>query len=209
MTDPIYPPTAPADVLQQMKQLREDIDDWLKNDERYGIIEILHGNDVPGCEGDHAVRMLDAGIAAIEQLTSEAERNDRDFIERKYREGGRAEPDETCPYGECSLAGIWWTRGHSAEVPEVCICAAVKLDDGRVIRGHRHSDCFRTLNEMLPKQGIYPAEHGVSHVQGFVTSRNRFVSREEGRVLQDAAGVSSADPGGYRGDDLLFSEDLY
>ena len=41
-----------------------------------------------------------------------------------------------------------------------------------------------------------------------VTSRNRFVSRKEGRQLQDAAGIPSAAEGGYRGDSL-YSEDLY
>jgi hypothetical protein len=44
--------------------------------------------------------------------------------------------------------------------------------------------------------------------QGFITSRNRFVNRSEARELQEAAGIASVAPGGYRGD-LLFSEDLY
>ncbi|MGE3278053.1 MAG: hypothetical protein AB7O67_23320 [Vicinamibacterales bacterium] len=44
--------------------------------------------------------------------------------------------------------------------------------------------------------------------QGFVTSRGRYVTRSEGRQLQEAAGIGSVSPSGYRGD-LLFSEDLY
>lgn len=44
--------------------------------------------------------------------------------------------------------------------------------------------------------------------QGFITNRGRFVSRTEGRKLQDAAGIPSADREGYRGN-TLFSEDLY
>jgi hypothetical protein len=44
--------------------------------------------------------------------------------------------------------------------------------------------------------------------QGFITSRNRFVTREEGYALQVAAGIPSAAAGGYRGK-RLFSEDLY
>ncbi len=52
----------------------------------------------------------------------------------------------------------------------------------------------------------------ISHekdAQGFITSRNRFVTREEGRVLQDAARIPSMDlPEGYKGS-TLFSEDLY
>jgi hypothetical protein len=44
-------------------------------------------------------------------------------------------------------------------------------------------------------------------IQGFVTSRNRFVTREEGMKLQITAGIPSVG-GGYRGN-RLFSEDLY
>lgn len=44
--------------------------------------------------------------------------------------------------------------------------------------------------------------------QGFITSRNRYVLREEARSLQEAAGLPSVDPGGYRYN-ILFSEDLY
>lgn len=86
---------------------------------------------------------------------------------------------------------------------EICICAAIRLADGRVIRSHRHSHAMRTAFDMrIPTVDIRAAE------QGFVTSHNRYVGREEGLQLQLAAGLPSADPGGYRGD-LLFSEDLY
>jgi hypothetical protein len=44
--------------------------------------------------------------------------------------------------------------------------------------------------------------------QGFITSRNRYVGREEALRLQLAAGIKSACPSGYRARDL-FSEDLY
>ena len=54
--------------------------------------------------------------------------------------------------------------------------------------------------EMLPKLAKLR--------QGFITSENRYVGREEGRILQDKAGIKSADKGGYRGK-TLFSEDLY
>lgn len=91
----------------------------------------------------------------------------------------------------------------SVEVDEVCICAAIRLADGRVIRGHRHCHAMRTAFEMrIPTVDIRAA------AQGFVTSRNRYVGREEGQRLQLAAGIASADPDGYRGD-ILFSEDLY
>lgn len=81
---------------------------------------------------------------------------------------------------------------------EVCICAAIQLADGRVIRGHRHDDCIQTALK-------WDADPAYA-VQGFVTSCNRFVGRREGMALQKAAGIQSVT--GYRGD-ILFSEDLY
>ncbi len=93
---------------------------------------------------------------------------------------------------------------------EIVICSAIKLSNGKVIRGHRHADCFYTARRMLKEKediniDIIMAANGA---QGFVTSKNRFVSREEGRKLQDAAGIKSVSPEGYM-PDTLFSEDLY
>jgi hypothetical protein len=88
---------------------------------------------------------------------------------------------------------------------EICICAAIRMEDGEIIRGHRHGDCFmssRASKLRETQRGVNLAE------QGFVTSFNRFVSREEGRKLQEAAGIPSTDKEGYRGK-TLFSEDLY
>lgn len=86
--------------------------------------------------------------------------------------------------------------------PEIIICAAVKAEDGSIFRGHRHGDCMLTINRAGLK--LWP---GIEQ-QGFITSRNRYVLREEGRKLQDAAGIPSADKEGYRYN-TLFSEDLY
>lgn len=94
-------------------------------------------------------------------------------------------------------------REDEKQLKEICICAAVKTECGKVIRGHRHCFCFQTILYM----GLKIDRR--SSAQGFITSRNRFVSREEGRKLQDAAGIPSADlPEGYKGK-TLFSEDLY
>jgi hypothetical protein len=48
----------------------------------------------------------------------------------------------------------------------------------------------------------------MSRDQGFITSRNRFVSRSEAMKLQLDAGIPSVVKGGYRGT-VLYSEDLY
>jgi hypothetical protein len=85
---------------------------------------------------------------------------------------------------------------------EICICAAILEEDGTIIRGHRHGDCFQAIHT----RGKKPMTTADS--QGFVTSKNRFVTRAEGRILQDKAEIPSADTEGYRGS-TLFSEDLY
>jgi hypothetical protein len=90
--------------------------------------------------------------------------------------------------------------GPSIDRPEVCICAALRLADGRIIRGHRHDGCIHTAIQWKAK----PSEA----VQGFFTSRERFVTREEGMLLQRAAGRTQPDGRPLLGY-ILFSEDLY
>jgi len=99
---------------------------------------------------------------------------------------------------------------------EICICAAIRLPDGRIFRGHRHADAIRVAQEYVDYRhsiGLEPTNYdGLrgdmgSDSQGFITSTNRFVSRAEGMALQFDAKVPSAAEGGYRG--TLFSEDLY
>ncbi len=86
---------------------------------------------------------------------------------------------------------------------EVCICAAMLMDDGYIIRGHRHVACLMTAGNMGYGRQVLRSEQ-----QGFVTSRNRFVDRMEGARLQNAAGLVSADTK-QSIKDMLFSEDLY
>ena len=90
---------------------------------------------------------------------------------------------------------------------EICICAAVKTMDGEIFRGHRHSDCMFAI----ATRGKLASRKPLS--QGFMTSENRYVTREEGLSLQLDAGIVSADTiHGYsvtKGSKELFSEDLY
>lgn len=87
---------------------------------------------------------------------------------------------------------------------ERVICAAVKATDGTVVIGHRHSYAIQTLHGIPGLEYRY----GDGTTQGFITSTGRYVDRIEGFRIQQAAGVKSVDPGGYRGDEL-YSEDLY
>lgn len=86
---------------------------------------------------------------------------------------------------------------------EICICAAVKTTDGLIVRGHRHRDCF----ESIARKGKNMSKDFDS--QGFITSKNRYVDREEGFIIQVNSGIKSANPEGYNSLHLLFSEDLY
>jgi hypothetical protein len=100
-----------------------------------------------------------------------------------------------------------------AALVEVCICAAIRLPDGRIIYGHRHHDALRTAQILIDHRhsiDLEPAAWScdMGNDQGFVTTRGRYVDREEGLRLQLAAGISSACHTGYRARDL-FSEDLY
>jgi len=88
---------------------------------------------------------------------------------------------------------------------EICICSAIKMPDGYIVRGHRHSDCFYTAMKIPRYNGIKLD----SLPDGFVTSRNRFVNRTEARMIQEKAGIKSVDLHGYTGRYTLYSEDLY
>jgi hypothetical protein len=89
---------------------------------------------------------------------------------------------------------------------EIVICAAIRMPDGYIVRGHRHCHCIATAYDIPRYRESWECPHGDD--QGFVTSLERYVTREEGYALQRAAGRNSVAPGGYRGE-TLFSEDLY
>ncbi len=85
---------------------------------------------------------------------------------------------------------------------EICICAAVKTTTGEIIRGHRHGDCFYSIQRIKKKIMKHPL------AQGFITSKNRYVDRKEGAKLQNMAGILSVWTG-TKIKKILFSEDLY
>jgi len=85
---------------------------------------------------------------------------------------------------------------------EICICAAVKTIDGRIARGHRHTDCYQVIFKEF--ESFTKAED----IDGFMTSENRFVDRFEGARLQREAGVVSVKTGKEVGA-RLSSDDLY
>lgn len=100
----------------------------------------------------------------------------------------------------------WQAPSASAHTwqPEVCLCAALQMPDGYIVRGHRHNDAMQTAGN-IPR--YKDQVRGVP--QGFVTSRGRFVDRTEGCKLQKAAGIESVDSGNAYLNGELYSEDLY
>lgn len=96
--------------------------------------------------------------------------------------------DEYC--GECVTDG---TR-------ETLICSAVLMPDGYVVRGHRHNDCFRTIDGMPRYFGV----RITAKMQGFMTSENRFVNRADALVIFQANGGELK-----LGGNTLTSEELY
>lgn len=94
---------------------------------------------------------------------------------------------------------------------EYILCAAVHINDGvkwpslpvniksgRVICGYRHSDCIATIIQLL-------YSYDERNIQGFLTSRDRFVDRHEAAKIAYEAGQIIA----IESDTILISEDLY
>jgi hypothetical protein len=99
-------------------------------------------------------------------------------------------------------AAIWYK-----EIPLKKIIDGVlpkNCDKGLVILGHRHGQCMWTMSSLT---GLRTCEIGEDcsgeHVQGFLTSKNRFVDREEGAQIHQSNGNT------IDFETRLFSEDLY
>ena len=76
----------------------------------------------------------------------------------------------------------------------------VNCDRGIVFCGYRHPHC---LYQMVSITGKYQSQAG-EEVQGFLTSKNRFVDRKEGAKIHIANGGKL-----NYSDVTLYSEDLY
>ena len=86
---------------------------------------------------------------------------------------------------------------------EICICAAIQCTDGTIIKGHQHRDC----RDGAVRRGKMPAKEW--DAEGFITSQNRFVDREEAFRLMQAVNWKSKNSQGYQLCGWLYSEDLY
>lgn len=121
-----------------------------------------------------------------------------------------------------AYAAISWVFKEDKKPSEYILCAAVWYKEisikkeipfestnpkncptGLVFSGHRHGQCIYTKCAVT---GLRDAESGENE-QGFLTSNNRFVSREEALViaLRENQVMDIKEIRGNR----LFSEDLY
>lgn len=76
----------------------------------------------------------------------------------------------------------------------------INTPGGVVLCGHRHGDI---ISQILPLTGEKQFKLG-EHIQGFLTSKNRFVNREEGAEIFIKNGGTLK-----YSDTKLYSEDLY
>jgi hypothetical protein len=98
-------------------------------------------------------------------------------------------------------AAIWYKELPllKPEVLEPRGFSPYNVDKGIVFCGWRHSNC---IYQKVAVTGLRDSESG-ENVQGFLTSDNRFVDREEGAVIALNAGQIKEQK------KRLFSEDLY
>lgn len=91
---------------------------------------------------------------------------------------------------------------------EFILCASLRFRDN-IISGHRHSCCYALLFNLFPD--LQEAQIPQREDQGFLTSLNRFVGRNEAwRIAKENNqiqwGLNASDIGD---DSQLISENLY
>ena len=63
---------------------------------------------------------------------------------------------------------------------EIIICAAIKIEStGKIFYGHRHNHCFKAISDELSWNMTRQQISELKKIQGFITSKNRFVNRKE------------------------------
>ncbi len=100
---------------------------------------------------------------------------------------------------------------------EYILCAAIHFDDGKhhdhqpkniktgfVICGRRHHNCFASVMSLIGIDGCISLKED-DQIQGFLTSKDIFLNREEAYILAKSCGQI----GGDDGEKELYSEDIY
>lgn len=90
---------------------------------------------------------------------------------------------------------------------EFILCAALN-HKGNIICGHRHSDCYATLKDVVK---VNDEDMPQRENQGFITSLNRYVDRKEGwKIAKENNQIQWGLEASENGEDSqLISENLY
>ena len=99
-------------------------------------------------------------------------------------------------------AAIWYKELDKLSPKWDTLLRPVNVKEGIVLCGHRHPHCMYQMIAITGKRSV-SVECG-EYVQGFLTSTNRFVDREEGARIH----VANGNKLNYSTKEL-FSEDLY
>lgn len=109
---------------------------------------------------------------------------------------------------EYILCAAVWYKDLPMKKPEILEPRGFRpynVDRGVVVSGWRHGNCIYQMVAITGLRSI-PAEAG-EEIQGFLTNLNRFVDRQEGYDIAEAANqLNDRSRGGSR---TLYSEDLY
>jgi len=100
-------------------------------------------------------------------------------------------------------AAVWYKELQLKKDMPIETYLPKNLDRGIVFNGHRHGQCIYTKCAIT---GLRDAESGENE-QGFLTSKNRFVSRKEAFIIAKEQG-QIIDLSKTR-NETLYSEDLY
>lgn len=92
-------------------------------------------------------------------------------------------------------AAIWYKEQPTPKI------TTANTDKGVVVCGYRHGHCIHTFVALTGKRSVL-TECG-EYEQGFLTSKNRFVSREEAAEIAYKVGQIDKQR------ETLFSEDIY
>ena len=110
---------------------------------------------------------------------------------------------------------------------EYILCSAIHIDDGKdyedvpagiftgfVVTGRRHSDCYQTIKNLCKILCISSRYRDIEDIcdrkhQGFLTSKDRYVSREEAYIIAKRNNQLLLPPAKNDEGSILTSEELY
>lgn len=100
-------------------------------------------------------------------------------------------------------AAVWYKEIELKEEVPPEHYLPINVTTGAVFCGFRHAQCIYTKCAIT---GLRNCDSG-EHIQGFLTNKNRFVSREEALIIAEREGQLRKDVETFG--NRLFSENLY